>query len=337
MIIKSPLLGKILKEFLLVLAVWLVIFIFLVAERPNLFVVLLWIAIIPYGYFFFLINLYWLIPLFERKKQKIITYITELVPAVIIIAFPFLIIGMMLHLYSLSSLILLFAAMTIISLGTSWLVYLYNKEQIQQLIHLKKELGKATSNLQSLRSQVNPHFLFNALNTFYGMAIRENALKTSDGIQRLGDMMRFMLQDNQKDQIPLASEIKYLKDYIYIQQLRLAESENIQLTVNINEPSREYFIEPMLLIPFVENAFKHGIRLQEKSWVGIELYCNDGSLTFEVHNSLHPKINNDMERASTGIGLENVKERLKLLYPNKHKLAISENENEYNIHLVLNL
>lgn len=337
MVIKrKTLLNKILREFLIVLAIWAIIFIYLVAY-PHPFAAWIWVCIIPYSYFFFLINLYWLIPASEKKNKSVITYVLELLSAAIIFSFPFLAISASMDVESFTSSIFSFGIATIISLALAWLIYLHNKDQIQELIYLKKQLIKTNSNLQLLRSQINPHFLFNALNTFYGMAIRENAVKTSDGIQRLGDMMRFMLKDNQKDQIPLASEIGYLKDYIYIQQLRLAASENIQLIVNINEPSNKYLIAPMLLIPFVENAFKHGIRLQERSWVDVALYCNEEILNFEVRNSLHAKINSDTERASTGMGLENVTERLKLLYPNKYKLQISKNETAYIIRLTLDL
>src|SRR5699024_2873832 len=141
----------------------------------------------------------------------------------------------------------------------------------------------------------------------------------------------------QKDRIPLGTEIHYLKNYIYIQQLRLAESENIQLTIDIDEPSHEYFIAPMLLIAFVENAFKHGVRLQEKSWIKVSLYEQNKVLHFNVRNSLHLQSNDDTEQNSTGIGLENVRERLNLLYPDKHHLDINKNAGEYIVHLTLNL
>jgi LytS/YehU family sensor histidine kinase len=327
-----------LKEFIIVLLVWMIVAVLLVGigkGHPSL--ILIWICLLPFGYFFYLINLYWLIPAFEKKKKKMAAYIVELIPAAVIPAFPFLLIAANMGYYTFSLLIFSFMITMMASLAVTWFIYLRNKEQIQQLLYLKKELGKSASSLQLLRSQINPHFLFNALNTLYGMAIKENAVKTGDGIQRLGDMMRFMLRNNQKDLILLASEISYLKDYIYIQQLRLAVSENMQLTVNIREPEDEYFIAPMLLIPFVENAFKHGVRLQEKSWISITLHSQDRILHFEVRNSLHSKVNADIEKTSTGIGLENVRERLNLLYPGKHHLVISKHESEYIACLILTL
>ncbi|MBK9490910.1 MAG: histidine kinase [Haliscomenobacter sp.] len=106
-----------------------------------------------------------------------------------------------------------------------------------------------------LRAQINPHFLFNALNTLYAIAMKENSEKTADGIQKLGDMMRFMLHENHQNRIPLAKEIEYLHNLISIQELRLDENQQIELKINLQNPDREVFIAPMLLNPFGENAF----------------------------------------------------------------------------------
>ncbi|HLR38658.1 MAG TPA: histidine kinase [Chitinophagaceae bacterium] len=336
---RNTVFGRILKEFIIALLVWVVVAVLLVGYgQGHLFLILFWISLVPFGYFFYLINLYWLIPTFERKKKRVSGYVVEIMAAAVIVAFPFVTIASSLNYYqSIGILIGLFIIVMMVSLAITWFIYLRNKEQIQKMLYLKKELGKSTADLQFLRSQINPHFLFNALNTLYGLSIKEHAIKTSDGIQRLGDMMRFMLQDNQKDRIPLGTEIHYLKNYIYIQQLRLAESENIQLTIDIDEPSHEYFIAPMLLIAFVENAFKHGVRLQEKSWIKVSLYEQNKVLHFNVRNSLHLQSNDDTEQNSTGIGLENVRERLNLLYPDKHHLDINKNAGEYIVHLTLNL
>lgn len=335
---RSTLFGRILKEFVIVVLIWIVVIGVLIpigGEAPL--ILLFWVCLFPFGYFLYLVNLYWLIPAYEKKHKKTVTYALEQVSAVIIMAFPFLMIGSSLDYYKLFLLIALFLLAAGISSGISWLIYSRNKDKINQLLYLKKELGRTTSNLQFLRSQINPHFLFNALNSLYGMAIKENAVRTGDGIQRLGDMMRFMLRDNKKDMIPLSGEVSYLKDYIYIQHLRLADSDNMKMTVNIQEPEKEYTIAPMLLVPFVENAFKHGVRLQEISWISIDLHVEEGILHFEVRNSMHSKVKTDTEKPSTGIGLENVKERLTLLYPDRHHLAITWNEKEYVAYLTLTL
>lgn len=336
---RNTLVGRILKEFIVALLVWVMIAALLAGYgKGHGFLILFWVSLVPFGYFLCLINLYWLIPAFEKKKKRISSYVAELVAAALIIAFPFLAIATSLRYERmLGILILYFVVATIASLAITWFIYWRNKEQIRQMLYLKKELGQAASSLQSLRSQINPHFLFNTLNTLYGLAINENAIKTGDGIQRLGDMMRFMLQDNQKDLIALASEVSYLRNYIYIQQLRVAASDNMQLTVDIQEPEEEYLVAPLLLISFVENAFKHGVRLQERSWISISLYVQNEVLYFEVHNSIHAQSKEATGKNDTGIGLENVRERLNLLYPGKHHLAISEDEGGYGICLTLNL
>ena len=171
----------------------------------------------------------------------------------------------------------------------SWFIYQQNKEQLFQLYTLKTALGRSSADLQFLRSQINPHFLFNVLNTLYGTALQESADRTSEGIQKLGDMMRFILYENNQDLIPVAREVDYLKDYIHLQNLRLARSENINVEVNITENACQHSIAPMLLIPFVENAFKHGISLQNRSWIRVSLGCHARTLKLDVYNSIHSK------------------------------------------------
>jgi two-component system, LytTR family, sensor kinase len=217
----------------------------------------------------------------------------------------------------------------------SWLLYQQRKDKIMQLRGMETALAKSNADLQFLRSQINPHFLFNALNTLYGTALKENAEHTAKGIQKLGDMMRFMLYENNLDFISLNKEIDYLKNYIALQKLRTQSSPDIIVEDNIDEAKCNRTIAPMLLIPFVENAFKHGISLKEKSWVNIRFQCAETIIFFEVRNSIHKRIEADTEKDKSGIGLKNVAERLKLLYPGKHELNVSENGGEFTIQLVL--
>ncbi|GAA4319798.1 hypothetical protein GCM10023149_18710 [Mucilaginibacter gynuensis] len=202
---------------------------------------------------------------------------------------------------------------------------------------LKTELGKTDANLNFLKSQINPHFLFNALNTLYGTALQENAERTGEGIQKLGDMMRFMLQENMQDKILLSRDIDYLKNYILLQKLRTSTSEDVTIETQIDEEAGELLIAPMLLIPFVENAFKHGISLQNPSHIKVTLQISGNTVYFDVHNSIHIRNENDPEKGQSGIGLENVKQRLALVYPQKHDLIIRENAKEFFIHLTLQL
>jgi two-component system LytT family sensor kinase len=206
-----------------------------------------------------------------------------------------------------------------------------------QLDSLNVKVDQGSANLAFLRSQINPHFLFNVLNTLYGTALQENADKTSEGIQKLGDMMRFMLHENNQEKIPVIREKEYLVNYVDLQNLRVKDQENIEISFHRSEDSCAGEIAPMLLIPFVENAFKHGISLQKKSWVKISLRCMDGSVHLDVNNSIHRTNEEDPEKKASGIGMENVKQRLELMYPEKHELIIRENDAEYFVHLSIKL
>jgi LytS/YehU family sensor histidine kinase len=225
----------------------------------------------------------------------------------------------------------------IISAPLSWYIYKKRNDSNNELNSLKKELGKSDASLSFLRSQINPHFLFNALNTLYGTALQEKAERTGEGIQKLGDMMRFMLQENLQDKISLTRDVDYLNNYISLQKLRTSRSSSISIETQIEEQLNNQQIAPMLLIPFVENAFKHGVSLQNPSHIKITLQTKENTLYFDVNNSIHIKPDNDPEKLKSGIGLQNVKQRLTLLYPRKHELIIRESANEFFIHLTLQL
>ncbi|HEY1007373.1 MAG TPA: histidine kinase, partial [Sphingobacteriaceae bacterium] len=180
-------------------------------------------------------------------------------------------------------------------------------------------------------------FLFNALNTIYGTAIQEKAERTGEGIEKLGDMMRFMLQENMQDKISLSREIEYLENYIGLQRLRTDQNPGLNIETSIATEFRSLRIAPMLLIPFVENAFKHGISFREPSHIRISLEVRDEVLNFDVYNSKHEKPEHDPEKDQSGIGLSNVRQRLHLLYPKKHDLTIRETGKEFFVHLTLQL
>ncbi|HLO44552.1 MAG TPA: histidine kinase [Leadbetterella sp.] len=225
----------------------------------------------------------------------------------------------------------MFSVFVIAAVVLAFLRKVFTKEKTQ----LKTQISQKTAELGNLRSQINPHFLFNALNTLYSVSLRENATQTSDGIQKLGDMMRFMLHENHQDRIPLAKEIEYLNNFIEIQRMRIDESHDIKIEVNIQNADREIFIAPMLLNPFIENAFKHGISFRSASWIYITLTHDAQHLYFKVHNSIHQKTEDTLDDQSHGIGLENVKKRLELIYPNRHKLEIQATDHDYFVSLVL--
>lgn len=233
---------------------------------------------------------------------------------------------------------IIFALFTIIII-IPFFELLFNKYEtyLEEINSLTARADQSSANLSFLRSQINPHFLFNILNTLYGAALKENAEITASGIQKLGDMMRFMLHENTQEKIPVEHEKDYLINYVDLQELRIKDQENIALTFTRPESACLGEMAPMLLIPFIENAFKHGISMQKKSWVNINLRCLAGSVHLDVTNSIHRANPADPESKSSGIGLENVRQRLKLLYPGKHELIIRENDTEYFVHLSIQL
>jgi len=200
---------------------------------------------------------------------------------------------------------------------------------------LQTALGQSEADLQFLRSQINPHFLFNVLNTLYGTALQEGAGRTAEGVQKLGDMMRFMLHENHLTEIPMSKEIEYLRNYIALQELRTQSAEAIRIETDIDETFPEYHIAPMLLIPFVENGFKHGISLREASWIRLQLHHEGDRILFEMRNSVHVRKGDDPERSRSGIGLKNVLHRLKLLYPDRHEFYMHQDEKEFFVQLSL--
>jgi two-component system LytT family sensor kinase len=334
-LVPGPMKRKISREIILALVIWFFTFIIIENADYRLANTIgpFWGLWIPCAYILVMLNIYWLIPDFEKSKKGFSAYWSKAIVLTLLVSFPF---AMPFAGKSFWTLLFFCLTQAIITLPLAWYLYQSNKERIQQLMYLQKELGRTTADLQFLRSQINPHFLFNALNTLYGTALQEKSERAARGIQKLGDMMRFMLHENVQDMIPLEKEVEYLRNYIELQQLRTQVSDDIQIETHLNEQGCNHQIAPMLLIPFVENAFKHGISLKEPSWVKISLTCDADNLYFDVYNSLHRKLEGDPEKDESGIGLTNLKQRLHLLYPQKHELIVRETAREFMIHLTIN-
>ncbi len=276
----------------------------------------IYFAFILPAFLVFTCNTYWLFPSAHNSRVFSLRIILRLLGSAFIVTFP--VVLFFVFVQPAGVFLISWAIQLFVVTPVSWLVYREQKDKILQLRGVEKELAKSKTDLQFLRSQVNPHFLFNTLNTLYGTALQEGSQRTAEGIQKLGDMMRFMLHENNLDFIPMAKEMEYLENYIALQKLRTQSSPNIMIEDNISGQSCRHKIAPMLLIPLVENAFKHGISLAETSWIKITLACDDKNIAFEVKNSMHPNRDSDPEKDKSGIGLKNVKERLALLYPGKY-------------------
>src|SRR5690606_13049226 len=158
----------------------------------------------------------------------------------------------------------------------------------EELFVLKKELGQTEANIDLLRSQINPHFLFNALNTLYGLAIHEKAERTSEAVEKLSSMMSCMVQEKVQEKISLGWDLEYLNNYIALQRLRTDINPNIRIQIAVqSKVGARLQIAPMLLIPFIENAFKHGISLREESHIRISLELKSNVLYFDLVNTKH--------------------------------------------------
>jgi len=186
-----------------------------------------------------------------------------------------------------------------------------------------------------LKSQVNPHFLFNTLNNLFSMAQKKGNDDLADGISKLSGMMRYMIYESNEEKVPLKKEIEYLEDCIQLNKLRYADKEAM---IKFDYPSQTdgIFVAPMLFIPFVENAFKHGVVIGQSSNIDILLSVNGNELTFTCTNADHSHVQK-MNGESSGVGLDNVKRRLALLYPGKHQLQITKADNQYQVELKINL
>jgi two-component system, LytTR family, sensor kinase len=217
------------------------------------------------------------------------------------------------------------------------LIFDYTKMQ-QRLAEVAKE--KAVTELNFLKSQINPHFLFNSLNSVYFLINKDNA-DARAALHKFSEMLRYQLYEINGDKIPIEKEISYLKDYVSLQQLRKDEKYSVEF--NCPGEINGFSIEPLLLIPFVENAFKHISHYSDHSnFIKIYMSRQNGTFLFKVENSTEAGMQRS-ERKQTkhsggdGIGLANVRRRLELLYPDKHELMIDESSDLFSVKLKLDL
>jgi sensor histidine kinase YesM len=200
--------------------------------------------------------------------------------------------------------------------------------------HLRQlEKEKLVAQISSLKSQINPHFLFNTLNNIYATAI-DTSPQTADMVDKLSEMMRYTMKETQNDFVPLEEEINYLNNYIELQKLRLDSKMKFEYTIDGEFSGLQ--IAPMLLIPFVENAFKHGVNSEQDSNIRINIKTNESEIHFLVANN-KVDIQSGIKENSGGLGIENTKHRLALIYPSRHLLTIKETENDFIVSLHINL
>jgi len=202
--------------------------------------------------------------------------------------------------------------------------YINYRKQQKQISELKRI--QAETDLQYLRAQLQPHFFFNTLNNIYSLALQRSDL-TAPLVAKLSDMMRYVLYESQQPKVSLVKETAFLNNYIDVQSVRYNKKIDIRFdTQGITDMG---MIEPLLLLPFIENAFKHGTEEEEgEGFIEIIISLAGDELTLSVSNS---KSAGKPETASTGIGMTNTKKRLELLYPGKHTLTVTQTESSYTV------
>ena len=200
----------------------------------------------------------------------------------------------------------------------------------------ERQAAQLATELKFLRSQISPHFLFNVLTNLVSLA-RKGSDQLEPALIMLSELLRYMLYDTQGRRVPLGTEIAYLESYIKLQKLRFGNDIDISSMITIGEEDRARVIEPMLLIPFVENAFKHGVSYHDRPRITIRLSFKQGWMNFEVLNTTDDVAPENDKEEGSGLGLNNVVSRLNLLYQGLHTLNIRHENNIFHIHLTLKL
>ena len=233
--------------------------------------------------------------------------------------------------------ILLFTFKLIIYIVTIWICisfYFIKKDQKTQKEMDKLKAEKTLSELKFLKTQINPHFLFNALNNIYTISYMEDK-SAPDKIAQLSEMLRYVIYDCNSDFVSLEKELIYLQNYIEFQKLKTESNQQIQIETNIE--NEDVKIAPMIFMPFIENAFKHSkIHKETRGFVSISIFQDKQQLIFKIKNTL-PSIKTKSNPKSSGVGIENLKNRLKLTYGNKANIYISETNKHYCIKLNIQL
>lgn len=332
------------KEFLH-FSFWFLLYFFLIliddGNYPIWFIMIKHLIDVSFWIIIVYVNILYLIPRYLQNKRPLF-YLLSLIFLIILIS-PI----------EISSLILLFKRnaedakyfvdnqiyLALINLFIGLASTLY-KILTDWLIHQNERISLERQNLQSelkfLKSQINPHFFFNTLNSLYALTLKKSDL-APEIVLRLSEMMRYMLYESNEKKVTLEKEINYVKNYIELEKLRQGNKFDIKFDIKGDVNSQ--MIAPLMFIPFLENSFKHGLDNQIKSgFVNIDLDLNDVSVALAIENSKPPSIpKKNLEKKSGGIGLQNVKRRLKLLYPQRHKLNIEEKPNTFKVYLNIQL
>jgi hypothetical protein len=199
----------------------------------------------------------------------------------------------------------------------------------QRLFQAQKD--KLNAELSSLKAQINPHFLFNTLNSIYALAVKKDD-QIANAVINLSELMRYVIKDAHNNKVALEKELNYISNYIDLQKSRLGNTARIEFTTSGNAQGKE--IAPLILITFIENAFKYGINPDEDSEIRMQINVDNADLHLQVYNK---KVKTMHTVEATGIGIKNTRERLQLLYQDKHQLTIVDNNAYFSVNLTMTL
>ncbi|WP_104381648.1 sensor histidine kinase [Sphingobacterium sp. HMA12] len=215
------------------------------------------------------------------------------------------------------------------------LVYAIIRDYYYDIRNQKEiKLQQSKNELDALKAQLNPHFLFNCLNYLYGTALNEKAPTTADGIDKLSTMMRYTITGIHETFVSLEKELGFINHYLDLQQVRLPQKDNIKISIEIQSTEKHLSIAPLILLPFIENVFKYGISLEAPCFIKIKIAIINHTVIMETYNNIFSHTN---EVKGNNTGIKNTVKRLNLLYPNRYKLEQSNSNNQYKTRLTLKL
>lgn len=295
----------------------------------NLLTDIFWIAI-------FYLNAFVLTQRFIYKKKNVQYFLILIVVYCVVMLFHGLLFSQLIKVrkfqFRMSASFNLTAFLLTVAASITYKL-IWDKSEYDRVFKEKQEESLKTE-LSFLRSQISPHFVFNVLNNMVALA-RMKSDQLEPTIMKLSNLMQYMLYETDEEKVLLATEIEYLRSYIDLQQQRFGSKVKLQVCLDVKEDWLS--IEPMMLIPFVENAFKHGVGMIEDPEISINLKTNDRRLLFEVSNKYNGAETKEVKDKTSGIGLQNVSRRLNLLYGKQHELSIRRENNWFQISLQLNL
>lgn len=279
----------------------------------------------------FYINLYWLIPAFFYKERRSL-YIC----LIVFYLFICLITGSIINeLYtSVAPFVLDYDYMMssiLIALGASSSLAFHHHLLEEVRLKEKAQQKQLEAELNFFKTQIEPHFLFNTLNTIYSLTIKEGATQSTKAILKLSQITRYVFHDASSKKVALNLEVEFIKNYIELQRLRIHKDIQINLSIQLGT-NKNLEIAPIMLISFIENAFKYGVSTKSKTPINISLMLTNNKLVFQSSNHIYTK-----NKKSSKFGLANVQTRLDLIYPNQHKLSIEEKGNIFHVNLELEL